>query len=73
MLVPSSRQSKLKELRRDIKMRKLMLNQEQKHAQYKLDMEGQKIELEFKNKIKACEITFQTEMMEKEVELIELR
>ena len=29
-------------------MRKLVLNQEQKHAQYKLDMEGQKIELEFK-------------------------
>ena len=37
--VPSSKQSKLKELKRDIEMKKLMLKQEQERAQYELEME----------------------------------
>ena len=48
--VPSSMQSKLKEFKRDIEMRKLMFKQEQERAQYELEMERQKIELKFKIK-----------------------
>ena len=69
--VPSSTQSRLKELKRDIEMRKLMLKQELERAQYELEMERQRIELELKNKIKAFEMKFKIEMAEKEAELLE--
>ena len=52
-------------------MRKLMLKQGHERAQYELEMERQKIELEFKNKIKACRMKFKIEMGEKEAELLE--
>ena len=70
-LEDSTRQSKLKGLKRDIVMKKLMLRQEQERAKYELEMERQKFEFEFKSKIKACEMKFQTEMAEKEAELLE--
>ena len=47
---PSSKQSGLKDLRRDIEMKKLILEQEQELAQFELDMERKKIELEFEKK-----------------------
>ena len=69
--VPSSTQSKLNELKKDIEMRKLILKQKQERSQYELEMERQKIELEIKNKIKACEMKFKIEKAEKEAELLE--
>ena len=47
---PSSKRSRLKDLRRDIEMKKLILEQEQELAQFELDMERKKIELEFEKK-----------------------
>ena len=44
---PSSKQSRLKDLRRDIEMKKLIFDQEQELAQFELEMERKKIELEF--------------------------
>lgn len=41
--IPFSRQSKLKELKRDIEMKKLLLEQEQEIAQYELEMERKKM------------------------------
>ena len=47
---PSSERSRLKDLRRDIEMKKLILEQEQEPAQFEIDMERKKIELEFEKK-----------------------
>ena len=47
---PSSKRSRLKDLRRDIEMKKLILEREQELAQFELDMERKKIELEFEKK-----------------------
>ena len=69
--VPSSRQSKLKELKKDIKMRKLVLKQEQELAQHEMEMERKKIEMEFENKRKACEMKFRIQIAEKEAERLE--
>ena len=68
---PSSKQSKLTEIRKSIEMKKLMLQQEQELAQYKLEMENKKVELEFERKRRACEMKFQIQMAEKEAELLE--
>ena len=40
---PSLKQSRLKDLRRDIKMKKLILEQEQELAQFEVDMEERKL------------------------------
>ena len=66
---PSSKRSRLKDLRRDIEMKKLMLEQEQELAQFKLDMERKKIELELEKKKRACELKFQIQIAEKEAQL----
>ena len=47
---PSSKRSRLKDLRRDIEMKKLILEREQELAQFELDKERKKIELEFEKK-----------------------
>ena len=47
---PSSKRSRLKDLRRDIEMKKLILEREQELAQFELDMDRKKIELEFEKK-----------------------
>ena len=47
-------------------MKKLILEQEQELAQFELEMEGKKIELEFEKK-KTCELKFQIQTAEKEV------
>ena len=65
---PSSKRSRLKDLRRDIEMKKLI---EQELAQFELDMGKKKIELEFKKKKRACELEFQTQIAEKEAQLLE--
>ena len=56
---PSSKRSRLKDLSRDIEMKKLKLEQEQELAQFELDMERKKIELEFEKKKRACELKSQ--------------
>ena len=48
--VPSSKQSRLKDLRRDIKMKKLILEQEQELAQFELDMEERKLNWNLKGR-----------------------
>jgi len=68
---PSSKQSRLKDLRRDIEMKKLILEQEQELAQFELDMEKKKIELEFEKKKRACKLKFQIQIAEKEAQLFE--
>ena len=47
---PSSKQSRLKDLRRDIKMKKLILEQEQELAQFELDMEERKLNWNLKGR-----------------------
>ena len=47
---PSSKQSRLKDLRRDIKMKKLTLEQEQELAQFELDKEERKFNWNLKGK-----------------------
>ena len=51
-------------------MKKLILEQEQELAQFELEMEGKKIELEFEKK-KTCELKFEIQTAEKEVQLLE--
>ena len=46
-------------------MKKLILEQEQELAQFELEMEGKKIELEFEKK-RACELKSQIQTAEKE-------
>ena len=67
----SSRQSKLREIRKSIQTKKLLLQQQQEVAQYELEMANRKIEMEFERKRKACEIKFQIQLAEKEAELLE--
>ena len=67
---PSSKQSRLKDLRRDIEMKKLILEQEQELAQFEFEMERKKIELEFEKKERACELKFQIQIAEKEAQLL---
>ena len=47
---PSSKQSRLKDLRRDIKMKKLILEQEQELAQFEVDMEERKLDWNLKGR-----------------------
>ena len=47
---PSSKQSRLKDLRRDIKMKKLILEQEQELAQFEVDMEERKLNWNLKGR-----------------------
>ena len=47
---PSSKQSRLKDLRRDIKMKKLILELEQELAQFELDMEERKLNWNLKGR-----------------------
>ena len=47
---PSSKQLRLKDLRRDIKMKKLILEQEQELAQFELDMEERKLNWNLKGR-----------------------
>ena len=47
---PSSKQSGLKDLRRDIEMKKLILEQEQELAQFELDMEERKLNWNLKGR-----------------------
>ena len=68
---PSSKRLRLKDLRRDIEMKRLILEQEQELAQFELDMERKKIELEFEKKKRACELKFQIQIAEKEAQLLE--
>ena len=68
---PSSKQSRIKDLRRDIAMKKLKSEQEQELAQFELEMEKKKIELEFEKKKRACELKFQIQIAEKEAQLLE--
>ena len=70
---PSSKRSRLKDLRirRDIEIKKSILEQEQELAQFELDMERKKIELEFEKKKRACELKFQIQIAEKEAQLLE--
>ena len=69
---PSSKRLKnLKDLRRDIEMKKLKLEQEKELAQFELDVERKKIELEFEKKKRACELKFQIQIAEKEAQLLE--
>ena len=68
---PSSKRSRLEDLRRDIEIKKLIIEQEQELAQFELDMERKKIELEFEKKKRACELKFQIQIAEKEAQLLE--
>ena len=70
---PSSKQSRIKDLRRDIAMKKLISEQEQEQelAQFELEMERKKIELEFEKKKRACELKFQIQIAKKEAQLLE--
>ena len=63
---PSSK----RDLRRDIEMKKLILEQEQELAQFELDVERKKIELEFEKKKRACELKFQIQIADKEAHLL---
>ena len=65
---PSSKQSRLKDLRRDFEMKNLILEQEQERE---LEMERKIIELEFEKKKRACELKFQIQIAEKEAQLLE--
>ena len=47
---PSSKRSRLKDLRRDIEMKKLILEQEQELAQFELDMEERKLNWNLKGR-----------------------
>ena len=47
---PSSRQSRLKDLRRDVKMKKLILEEVQELAQFELDMEERKLNWNLKGR-----------------------
>ena len=47
---PSSKQSRLKDLRRDIKMKKLILEQEQELAKFEVDMEERKLNWNLKGR-----------------------
>ena len=47
---PSLKRSRLKDLRGDIEMKKLISEQEQEQGQFELEMERKKIELEFEKK-----------------------
>ena len=68
---PSLKRSRLKDLRGDIKMKKLISEQEQELGQFELEMEGKKIELEFEKKKRACELKFPMQIAEKEAQLLE--
>ena len=64
----TSKQSTLKDLRRDFEIKNLILEQEQER---KLEMERKKIELEFEKKKRACELKFQIQIAEKDAQLLE--
>ena len=67
----SLKQSRLKDLKRDIGVKKLISEQEQELAQFELEMERKKIELKFEKKKRACELKFQIQIAEKEAKLLE--
>ena len=67
----SLKQSRLKDLKRDIEMKKLILEQEQELAQFEREMEKKKIELKFEKKKRAWELKFQIQIAEKEAKLLE--
>ena len=68
---PSLKRSRLKDLRGDIEMKKLISEQEQELGQFELEMERKKIELEFEKKKRACELKFPIQIAEKEAQLLE--
>ena len=68
---PSSKQSRIKDLRRDIAMKKLISEQEQEPAQFELERERKKIELQFEKKTRACELKFQIQIAKKKAQLLE--
>ena len=67
----SSKQSKLREARKNVEMRKLLLQRDQEVAQYELEMENKRIELQFCKKRRACELKYQVQLAEKEAEFLE--
>ena len=58
--------SRLKDLRGDIEMKKLISEKEQELGQFELEMEKKKIGLEFEKKKRACELKFLMQIAEKE-------
>ena len=68
---PSLKRSRLRDLRADIEMKKLISEQEQELEQFELEMERKKIELEFEKKKRVCELKFPMQIAEKEAQLFE--
>ena len=52
-------------------MKRLILEKRQELAKFELETERKKIELEFEKKRRVCELTFQIQIAEKEVQLLE--
>ena len=69
--LPSLKRSRLKDLRGDVEMKKLISEQEQELGQSKLEMKRKKIELEFEKKKRACELKFLMQIAKKEAQLLE--
>ena len=68
---PSLKRSRLKDLRGDFEMKKLITEQEQELGQFELEMDRKKIELEFEKKKRAYELKFPMQIAEKEAQLLE--
>ena len=67
----TSRQSKLREAKRNIEIKKLLLLQEEELTTYEIEMEERKIEMEFERKRRACKMKFEIQLAEKEAEFLE--
>ena len=65
----SSKQAKLNQIRKEIELKKLMLEQEQEVAKYRLELEKQRIECE--QKMKTCELKYNIQIAEKEAQFLE--